>query len=226
MILSGHQPVYLPGIILLTKISMSNIFMFVGHCEFGKRNWHSHNYIRTGKLTVPTHKGPSIEETVVCGDHWKTKHLKSISFAYGKYPFFKECFPELEATIWMPYAGLGALNRALIKLFLGWLEIDTEIIDHPFVRGYETPTEMLIQMCELVGADSYLSSPGEDYVDREQMAGKGITHYYQSFDDPDYGQRRLIINGVEQPLSALDLFFSKSRSEAGKIVREAGHVLD
>ena len=43
MILSGHQPVYLPGIQLFNKIALSDKFMFVGHCAFEDGSWHNRN---------------------------------------------------------------------------------------------------------------------------------------------------------------------------------------
>ena len=46
VILSGHQPVYLPGIVVLTKIALSDACMLVGHCQFQNKSWHSRNYIR------------------------------------------------------------------------------------------------------------------------------------------------------------------------------------
>ena len=46
MIFSGHQPVYLPGIIVFTKIALSDAFMYVRHCQYVSGSWHSRNFIR------------------------------------------------------------------------------------------------------------------------------------------------------------------------------------
>ncbi len=221
MILSGHQPVYLPGIILFNKIALSDAFMFVGHCQYTPKSWHSHNYIRAGKLLVPVHKGPSINDTMVCRDHrWPAKDLISIRLAYSKYPFFDDYFLELREII-NAYESLGDLNTGLIKQILRWLKIDTPVHYSDGVDGHKT--DMLVSMCKAVGADEYLSNEGSrDYVDEELLAANGIKHRWQKFKDPDYGQKRLVIDGKEQPLSVLDLLFSKG-PEAGGIVRESGY---
>ncbi len=221
MILSGHQPCYLPGIILFNKIALSDAFMFVGHCQYTPKSWHSHNYIRTGKLSVPVHKGLSINETQICGEHWKQKHIKSIFSAYNKYPFFGDYFPELQRTIVEHHFYIGHLNVILIRCILDWLDIRTLIFEAAQLKYRKT--NMLIEMCRAVGADEYLSNEGSrDYVDEELLAANGIKHRWQKFKDPDYGQKRLVIDGKEQPLSVLDLLFSKG-PEAGGIVRESGY---
>ena len=46
MILSAHQPVYLPGIILFGKIAISDVFMFLGHVQFSRTSWQTRNRVR------------------------------------------------------------------------------------------------------------------------------------------------------------------------------------
>ncbi len=226
MILSGHQPVYLPGIILFNKIALSDAFMFVGHCQYTPKSWHSRNYIagQSKPLTVPVHKGPSINETMVAGHHWCGKHLKSIELAYSRYPFFDEYFHIFQTLLTNRYETLGQLNMALIIVLMNYLGLGSKklITDSSKITGRKT--DMLISMCKAAGADEYLSNEGSrDYVDEELLAANGIKHRWQKFKDPDYGQKRLVIDGKEQPLSVLDLLFSKG-PEAGKIVRGAGYV--
>ena len=45
MILSGHQPVFLPGIILFNKMALSDQFMYVGHVQFSPKSWQQRNRI-------------------------------------------------------------------------------------------------------------------------------------------------------------------------------------
>src|SRR5512141_290320 len=104
-LLSGHQPVYLPGIILFNKIALSDAFMFVGHCQYVKKSWHSRNRIRLGDrelwLSLPVRTAGAfdqpINETFLLDGNWKRKHLGSIRQAYGKMPFFDMYFPGLQA---------------------------------------------------------------------------------------------------------------------------------
>jgi hypothetical protein len=226
VILSGHQPVYLPGIVVLTKIALSDAFMFVGHCQFQNKSWHSRNYIRGPHgallLTVPVekHMGQSIDQTKILAGSWRRKHLESIRLAYQKRPFFDAYFPELEKTINADWGSLGCLNACLIAKFCEWLGIETKYCLNAGVEGHKT--DMLISMCKSASADQYLSSPGETYVDQKQMASAGIKHFFLKFEHPiyDQGPRDFIEN-----LSVIDLLFNVG-PDAGKLVKEAGHVLD
>ena len=82
--LSGHQPVYLPGILLFNKIALSDAFMFVPHCQYSPKSWQTRNYIRQGNdkimLSVPVEKnfGQSIDQTKILNTNWRAKHLRSI----------------------------------------------------------------------------------------------------------------------------------------------------
>ncbi len=226
IVLSGHQPTYMPGIIVMAKIAVSDAFMFVGHCDYQPRSWHSRNFIRSSNygslvtLRVPViaDSGPSINDKLLDGDLWKHKHLRSLKFNYSKRPFFKDYFPELEAVMQMPHYTLGELNIALILMLCQWLDIDTPIFDS---RDYDIEghkTAMLADMCQKVGATDYLSSPGETYVQQQEM--NGYAHHYLKFNHPEYeqGYRVFMPN-----LSVIDLLFNMG-PESGQIVRECADV--
>ena len=229
MILSGHQPVYLPGIILFNKMALSDVFMYVGHVQFSPKSWQQRNCIALNGLThvlsVPVRKadrfGQAIDEVEILEDGWRRKHLGSIRQAYGKRPYFTRYFPELEATLSRPHASLGMLNRALIALIRDWLGITTPIVESHDFQGIDgAKTEMLMQMCRAVGADHYLSNEGSRvYVDEAAMADAGLQHCWQVFSHPAYPQGR----AFQPDCSAIDLVFNLG-PEAGALVRAAGRI--
>ncbi len=228
MILSGHQPVYLPSLQLFNKIALSDKFMFVGHCQFVNKSWHSRNIIRNGDqtltLTVPVLKsgrfGQSISETEINGDHWKRKHLGSIRNAYQKRPFFEDYFPALEQLINRPWTYLGELNMALIIQFLDWLEIDIPLFYSEEYAIAGQKTDMLIAMCQAMGADHYLSNEGSStYVDEKRMTDLGICHCWQNFSHPLYEQGREFIGN----LSIIDCLFNMGPASRDLIIN-AGTV--
>lgn len=228
-VLSGHQPVYLPGIILFNKIALSDAFMFVGHCQYVKKSWHSRNRIGLGNrelwLSIPVKTAglfeQSINDTYPLDGNWKRKHLGSIRQAYGKARFFDLYFPELEAQLQAHSGSLSDLNISLIRLFLKWLEITTPILDSRNYQITGTKTAMLISMCEAVGASAYLSNEGSRaYVDEKQMEDAGFKHLWQSFRHPVYPQQ-----GPFMPnLSIIDLLFHAG-PESRQIVLECGSIL-
>ncbi len=219
MILSGHQPVYLPGIIVLAKIALSDKFMFVGHCDYQPKTWHSRTYIRGADgpimLWVPVHKGLSINETRPLADsHWRLKHLRSMELQYHKRPFFNDYYPEIMDCLMRPVASLAELNISLTHLLMHMLHIETPTYqsENFDIRGHKTA--MLVNMCEKMGANHYLSSPGEvNYVRPEEM--NGYEHSYLKFTHPEYeqGHRKFMPN-----LSVIDLLFNMG-PDAATIVR-------
>jgi hypothetical protein len=213
VVLSGHQPVYLPGIILFNKIAMSDLFMFVGHCQYVKKSWHSRNRIGLGGreiwLSVPVKTAglfnQSINDTHVANDSWKRKHLGSIRQAYCRAAFFELYYPALEALLLDHNGSLSSLNISVIRLLLGWFQITTPILDSRDYKIGGSKTEMLISMCQAVGATKYLSNEGSrSYVDEKLMRDAGLQHCWQIFQNPVYAHS----SGFVPQLSAIDLLFN------------------
>ena len=228
LVLSGHQPVYLPGILLFNKIALSDIFMFVGHCQYVKKSWHARNRIRLGErelwLTIPVKTSgrfeQAINDTFMVNEVWKRKHLGSIRQAYQKAPFFQGYYPELEDKLLGHSGSLGDLNIGIITMISRWLKIGTRVVDS---RDYDirgAKTDMLVSMCQAVGADHYLSNEGSrDYVDEELMAEVGVQHCWQIFEHPTYRQPgRFIPN-----MSVIDLLFNMG-PDASRLVADCGRV--
>lgn len=228
MILSGHQPVYLPGIILFNKIALSDVFMFVGHCQYSAKSWHTRNRIRNGGgeifLSVPVVKasrfGQCINETEIDNQPWKRKHLATIYHTYHRRPFFPEYFPELEELLLRPWTSLGVMNMAIIRAMMRWFELDTPVLDSVDYGIGGHKTDMLIAMCRAAGADRYLSNLGSQaYVDEAEMRRNGIEHCWQDFVHPAYEQGAPFLPNM----SALDLAFNVGPL-AGEIVRSCGRI--
>ena len=227
-VLSGHQPVYLPGILLFNKIALSDVFMFVGHCQYVKKSWHARNRIRLGErelwLNIPVKTSgrfeQAINETFMVNEVWKRKHLGSIRQAYQRAPFFETYYSELEERLLAHAGSLGDLNIGIITMILRWLNIGTRVVDS---RDYDiqgTKTDMLISMCRAVGADRYLSNEGSrDYVDEERMAEAGIQHCWQIFEHPTYSQLGTFVPNM----SVIDLLFHAG-PEAGKLISSCGRI--
>ena len=229
-ILSGHQPVYLPGIILFNKMAMSDMFMFVGHVQFSNKSWQQRNRIKLGGqellLSVPVKKagcfGDSIDEMELTEDPWRRKHLGSIQQAYQKRPFFRDYYPALAETLNLPHRSVGEMNKALILLIKDWLGITTPIVESRDYLGRITgaKTDMLMEMCQAVGADRYLSNEGSRvYVEEDRMAAAGIWHCWQEFEHPVYDQGGPFL----RDMSVIDLLFNVGPA-AGEMVHRAGRV--
>lgn len=70
----------------------------------------------------------------------------------------------------------------------------------------DDPTERLIDICEALGGDTYLSgADGAKYMDLQQFARRNIKVVFQAFDHPVYPQ---LYGDFRSHLSIADLMFN------------------
>jgi hypothetical protein len=227
-LLSAHQPVYLPGLIIMNKIAQSDIFVLLPHVQFVAHSWQMRNKVRGSNgenfLSVPVkHKGSfgqSIGDVEIASQHWRKKHLKSIFYTYQNRPYFSDYFPTLELILSKDWFNLVDLNKTILSKMLEWFDISTKILDSRDYPAEGKATDMLISLCQTLEADAYLSSPGErSYIDIEAMQNVHINHFWQDFEHPVYDQGGEFIPN----LSALDILFNCG-PEARSLVNTCGSL--
>ena len=104
MILTAHQPSYLPWLGLINKIMKADLFCYFDCVQYQKKEYDNRNSIKTNsgilKLSVPVesknHLTKKINEIRIINKGWNKKHIKSIKLAYQKSKYFDNYFPELE----------------------------------------------------------------------------------------------------------------------------------
>jgi hypothetical protein len=198
MILSAHQPQYLPWLGYFHKMYKSDLFVFLDNVQYKAREYQNRNCVRTKSgslwLTVPVLKesGPYPNISAVRIDNtqdWRKRHWMTIRTNYGHAPFFKQYsgfFEELYTTEWKTLVGL---NMHIIKNVARLLGIDTPIFLESRLKITTDKTPRLIDICKAMKADTYLSGAGgRDYLDEKQFESNGIKLVYQDFDHPQYKQ--------------------------------------
>ncbi len=238
MILSGHQPCYLPSLGLFAKMAKSDMFMHCGHLQFQRKSWHHRNYILlNGKrklLSIPVHDSfPMPIRDVWFEDHWKKDHLETIALAYGDAPYFEDYYPTLKVIICDHPHSLEQLNVDLTITIARWLDITTSIRDSAYWHFNGDAIDMIIQMCRAVDADRYLSNEGARLVEHyagpemgeplgkpvrvtgylspteeKRLQDAGIWHQWMTWKDPDN----------PEPLSAIHHLFLRG-PDAAELVR-------
>ena len=221
MILTGHQPNYLPYAGFFHKIATADRFMLVDNVQFVKRGtfgWMHRNRIRTGSprgwdwLSVPVlTKGrytQKVSEAVIDpAVTWARKHWRSIEWNYRRARFFKEYADEFRALYERPWSGLCELSGAFIGLLLRLLGIHrtVELTSTMGVAGESTG--LVLAMCRAAGADAYLSGVhGRDYLDAAEFERQGVRLLFQEYTGPVYPQ---CWPGPFVPdLSVIDLLFN------------------
>lgn len=193
--------------------------MIVDNVQFVKRGpfgWINRNRIRTQEgwmwLTVPVlTKGKffqKINEVEIDNSvPWAKKHWRSIERNYAKAPFFKEYAGHFESIYKIEWDFLNKLSAEIIKTILQIMGIAKPTCTSSELGVQGTATELVINMCKAVKADTYLSGiHGRDYLQQEEFGRNGIKLIFQEFEHPIYTQCQ---PGEFIPdLSVMDLIFN------------------
>ena len=214
MIVAIHQPQYLPWIGYFDKMLKSDIFCYLDNVQFKKNEWQNRNRIKTAQgwqwITVPVkYRFPQrIDEVKINNEaDWRKKHFQTLISNYSKAPFFKEHYSFFKQVYERDWEFISELNIFLIEYIrekLGAGERQTVSASSLTLR--EDPSARLIDICRIVGADTYLSGrDGSQYMDLACFRDSGIKVITQDFQHPSYPQR---FGEFVPQLSAIDLLFN------------------
>lgn len=203
--------------------------MIVDHVQFVKRGpfgWIHRNRIRTQRgwewLTVPViTKGKfhqSILETQINNAlPWRRKHWRAIQWHYKKAPFFPTYAPLFQDVYDQPWDSICELNIRLIMLILQILGIHVKVMRSSQLDIKGKATQLIIEMCQKLGADTYLSGVhGKDYLDERLFPAHGINLRYQNYSHPRYPQ--CYPGDFVPDLSVIDLIFNCGPKSLGIII--------
>lgn len=170
MIVSIHQPNFMPWFPYFRKISDADIFVIMGHCQFEKNNFQNRFMIDGKWQTLRVKKGnkPIIKkEYVDSKEDWET--IKR------KLPKHRIALENMDYCI---SDNLLLTNTRIIKHICEELKITTEIV-------CDFPTELkrserLLEICKKYNATHYLSGPsGINYLDAKIFKKSNIDILYQ-----------------------------------------------
>jgi hypothetical protein len=195
------QPSYIPWRGYFDQIRRADLFIFYDDVQYDKHGWRNRNQIKTpqGKqwLTIPVHS-KGVTQGIVIKDvridwskPWTKNHLKTLTFAYKKSPYFKDYLPLLESFY-------GRCDEYLADFTIETtirLSRELDIASTRFLRSSELSdidgarTDRLIQILKKVGANHYISGPSaREYIEPEKFEEAGITLEYMEYNYPEYPQ--------------------------------------
>ncbi|MGB2870026.1 MAG: WbqC family protein [Bacteroidota bacterium] len=216
MILTAHQPVYIPWLGLFHKMYLADQFCIFDIAQYQSRDYNNRNKIKTNTgpiwLSVPVESRNHFEKKIcdvrIVQDGWNKKHFKSISLAYKKATFYDRYMEGLEKIYHQTsYTFLTDLNTDMLHFFLESLGIQIPTVkasDYEFVG---TKSDLVLDMCKKLGAKTYIfGALGRDYADVASFVNAGIRPLFQDYRHPTYRQ----LHGEFIPcMSVLDLLFNE-----------------
>lgn len=235
MIISLHQPQYIPWLGYFDKIDKSDCFVFLEQVQYKPREYQNRNKIRTKDgwmwLTVSI-MSKGLNRQKICDvkidndSDWQKKHWRSLTVWYGRAKFFKDYFSFFEDVYTRRWEKLIDLNIHIIKYLLKELKIETSLYYESEIDISSQGTDRIIEICKKFKADTYLSGiGGRDYLEEGKFVQAGIKLEYQNFIHPAYHQRYIEGKDFFLPyMSALDLLFNKGEESTNILRGEVKHV--
>lgn len=196
MIVSIHQPDYMPWLGYFNKIAKSDVFVFLDDAQYSTDNMHNWNKIKTPqgelrlKAPVINKLGYKINEVKTRDDlGWKEKHLKTIAMNYKKAEYFDEVYSDLEKILMPEYESIAHLNMAFIKMYCEKFGFKTDIKVSSQMGLTSLREERVIDIVKLLGGDEYYSGMGAAvYQEEEHFNERGVKLTYTSFSPFEYKQ--------------------------------------
>lgn len=220
MILTAHQPVYLPWLGLFHKIYLADLFCYFDVVQYQTKDYNNRNKIKTHNdaiwLSVPVeskhHFEKSVGEIRIVQNGWQRKHFMSIKLAYQKAAYYKDYGPALEdILIGQTFETLSGLNFAMLRFLMRCLAIGTPVVKASDYSFQGTKGDLVLDMCVKLKADVYIfGAQGRNYANVGDFRAAGVEPWFQNYRHPVYRQ----LHGEFQPyMSVIDLLFNEgSRS--------------
>ena len=217
MIVSIHQPNYIPWLGFFHKLLLSDTYIVFDDVQFPRgKDYANRNQIKTnnGKmwLTASVLGKKDLKpwnQIEINNNGWKEKHLTNIESFYKKTPYFKSYFLFLKRIYETDHKLLLDLNLDLIIFFLGCLDKIPNIILSSDIKTELTGLDKILYILKDQKATKYISGDGEGsrrYIDEQLFKDNNIELVWQNYKHPTYNQ----LYGEFIPyLSILDLLFNE-----------------
>ncbi|MBI2113456.1 MAG: WbqC family protein [Candidatus Wildermuthbacteria bacterium] len=214
MILTAHQPAYMPWLGLFHKIALSDAFCSFDIAQYRKRGF-NRNKIKTsqgqGFLTVPVltkgYREKQLWELEINNaQNWRKDNWKTLYVNYKKAPYFEQYAPFFEDVYKKEWQYFADLTEYMLQWFLKELGIQV-----PFSKASKQQFEgkgsaLVLDMCKKLGATAYIFGIlGKNYAHVQDFENEGVHPYFQEYKHPLYPQ----LWGEFVPyMSIVDLLFN------------------
>ncbi len=201
MIVSAHQPNYIPWIGYFHKMAWVDKFVLADDVQYSSQSYTNRTRIKTARgklwLTVPVlTKGlgfPAIKDVRIDqSKNWQQKHWHSLQVNYSTSPYFEEYAAYFEDIYRKDWEYLVDINIAFLELIRELLGIRTPIFRNSQLDlKSANPSERIISMVKAMGGSTYISGRGGSltYLQEDLFDTAGITLDFDDFSHPTYPQQ-------------------------------------
>ena len=193
MIVSIHQPNYIPWLGFFHKILASDTYVIFDDVQFPRgKDYANRNEIKTnnGKmwLTASVLDKKSLKpwnQIEINNNGWKEKHLKNIKSFYQKSEYFDHYYDALEYIYSQNHKFLMELNLDLIIFFLAIFDkTNINIVTSSSIKTDLKGLDKILYILKTLKATKYISGNGEGskrYIDEQLFKDNNIELVWQEY---------------------------------------------
>lgn len=211
MIVSIHQPHFIPWSGYFAKILFSDVFVYYDDAQYVKNTFVNRNKLLingdSAYITIPVLKGSlldKINQKIILESNWKSKHLNTINTYYSKCKNYNILLNLFEKILDCAEDSLCDLNIKSTEILCDYLGIHkTMYVSSEIPKKNDNPTQKLIDIITYCDGTSYVSgSNGRKYLDFDLFNNSNIDLSFGSF-CPDLSSN--LSNQPNYDLSILDM---------------------
>ena len=161
------QPYFLPYLGYFQLMQAVDSFVLYDDVNYITRGYINRNSIllngQAHRFTLPVNgasQNQLIKDVHLAGI--PEKFFSTIQHAYSKAPNFETVFPMLRAMFGQADESISSLCQRSLKTVMAYLGINTRLLTSSSLQcpRQNNAAERLIAICEQLGADQYINSPG------------------------------------------------------------------
>ena len=199
---------------------MTDLHVIADDKQFVKNDLQNRNRIRMRDgvkwITVPVQGRSSmkkINEMLIAGSDWRSKHIGMIEQSYRTAPCFKKFWPDFLQILSEDWIGLADLDVAIQNLILRSFNFrKTKMLLGSELQIEGKRGEYLFNLCKELDADVYVTTPnGKKYLPEDKFERAGIQIFYHIYEEEQYAQ---VFPGFEPRMSAIDRLFCTGKPKS------------
>jgi hypothetical protein len=225
MILTAHQPVYMPWLGLYHKIFLAEKFCVFDIAQYQTKDFNNRNKIKTNNgsiwLSVPVesknHFQKKLCDIKIINNGWNKKHFKSIDISYRKSQYYHMYIDKIEyMLLGKSYEYLTDLNFSSLQFGLDALGIKRSVVKASDLNLSGKKSDLVLDMCIKLGCSDYIfGSEGKNYAIESDFLKNGIKPHFQNYKHPVYNQQ----HGEFIPfMSIIDLLMNEGPNSSSIIM--------
>lgn len=228
MILTSHQPAYLPWLGYFAKMAAADAFVLHDESRYERAGMLNRNKILTSQgpmmLTVPVaHQDLRAQRLLhqigLIDDGWQLRHWKAIQFAYRRAPFFDLHANFLDSYYHSTYESLSALCEPFSDYVTAALDLPAKVgkTSQMALPSFDRNSIIPI-LCDRFSADRFIAGQKVvDYLEWDVVHDLGIEIQIFDYKHPQYPQ---MVGGFVSHLSVLDLLMNEG-PRSGDLIRNS-----